>query len=335
MTDRKKPSPFAWLLLAAALLLSLPLVLGFLSHLHPALDSFAHLRAHLAVSMGLLALPLLFTALWREAAMILLLALTAFATTLSAMQGLLTGATSVRAASDGQSLYSLLQLNLRYNNRESAEVLRLIAREKPDIITLQEVSTEWEPKLKMLEASYPHRQRCGEGPFAWSVDILSRRPFAEGSQSGCVGNGVMAFARFDFGGAPVSVVALHLSWPWPFSQPRQIDFVLPHLARLDAPLLIAGDFNAVPWSNAMRRIEAASGTHHVSGIGPSWLHWALPADVIRYAGLPIDQVLASDGIDIARIATLGPVGSDHLPVRLDFSVPPPPRAPEGMQTVMN
>ncbi|MBB2970172.1 endonuclease/exonuclease/phosphatase family protein [Mesorhizobium sp. RMAD-H1] len=336
MTDKKKPSPFAWLLLAAALLLSLPLVLGFLSHLHPALDSFAHLRAHLAVAMGVLALPLLFTALWREAAMILLLAVTAFATTLGATQGLLSGAARARAASDSQPLYSLLQLNLRYNNQDPAEVLRLIAREKPDIITLQEVSVEWEPKVKLLEARYPYRQYCRTSPNAWGVDILSRRPFAEGSQSGCVGDGLMAFARFDLGGTPVSVVALHLSWPWPFRQPRQINFVLPHLARLDDPLLIAGDFNATPWSNAVRRIEAATGTHHLSGIGPSWLHWALPAGLARYIGLPIDQVLVSSGIDVTRIGTLAPAGSDHLPVRLDFSVQPPPRAPEGgTQTVMN
>ncbi|PRD45819.1 endonuclease [Phyllobacterium phragmitis] len=335
MTDKKKPSPFTWLLLAAALLLSVPLVLGFLGGLHPAFDSFAHFRAHIAVLMGIAALPLLFTAMWREAAMILLLAVTAFATTLGVTQGFLSGATSARAASD-EPRYSLLQLNLRYDNPDSAEVLRLIAREKPDIITLQEVSVEWEPRLKLLEASYPYRQHCRKGPFAWGVDIFSRRPFAEGSQSGCVGDGIMAFARFDLGGAPVSVVALHLSWPWPFKQPKQISLLLPHLARLGEPMLIAGDFNAAPWSNAVRQIEAASGTHHVSGIGPTWLHWALPTGLTRHIGLPLDQVLASSGIDIAGVTTLGPVGSDHLPVRLDFFVPQPAREKvDGTQTVMN
>jgi len=336
MTDRKKPSPFTWLLLAGALAVSVPLVLGFLGPLHPAFDSFTHLRAHLALLMGLLALPLFFTALWREAAMILLFAVMAFATTLGATQGLLSGATSARAASDGAPLYSLMQLNLRYDNRDPAEVLRLIAREKPDIITLQEVSAQWQPRVKLLEGSYPYRQHCKNTPLAWGVDILSRRPFAEGSQAGCIGNGLMAFARFDLGGAPVSVVALHLSWPWPFGQPRQIRFLLPHLARFDEPVLIAGDFNAAPWSHAVRQIEAASGTHHVSGIGPSWLHRTLPAKLARYIGLPIDQVLASGGIDIARIGTLGPTSSDHLAVRLDFSVPQPRREPEGgTRMVMN
>ncbi|WP_245419705.1 endonuclease/exonuclease/phosphatase family protein [Phyllobacterium salinisoli] len=322
--------------MAAAVALSVPLVLGFLGGLHPAFDSFAHLRAHIAVLMGIAALPLFFTAMWREAAMILLLAVSAFATTLGVTQGFLSGAASARAATNGQTRYSLLQLNLRYNNPDPAEVLRLVAREKPDIITLQEVSAEWEPRLKLLEASYPYRQHCRKSPYAWGVDIFSRRPFAEGSQSGCAADGIMAFARFDLGGAPVSIVALHLSWPWPFKQPKQIGLVLPHLARLENPLLIAGDFNAAPWSHAVRQIEAASGTRHISEIGPSWLHWALPAGLIRHIGLPIDQVLASSGIDIANIATLAPVGSDHLPVRLDFSVPQPAREKDdGTRTVMN
>ncbi|PYE88430.1 endonuclease/exonuclease/phosphatase family protein [Phyllobacterium leguminum] len=336
MTDRNTASLFAFLLLGAALLLSVPLVLGFLGRLHPALDSFAHFRAHIAVIMALLALPLFFTALWREAAMVLVLSVTAFATTLGVTQGFLSGASAARAAEKGEALYSLLQLNLRYNNREPAEVLRLIGRERPDIITLEEASPQWEPTLKLLEAGYPYRQYCRNGTNAWSVGILSRRPFAEDGQSGCVGDGSMAFARFDLGGAPVTVVALHLGWPWPFDQPQDIALIFPHLAQMEGPLLIAGDFNAVPWSNAVRRIETASGTHRASGIGPTYAPFALPAGLRPYIGLPIDQILTSPAVRIAKIATLRAVGSDHLPVRLDFAISQPAREnAEEAQIVMN
>ncbi|GGA93353.1 endonuclease/exonuclease/phosphatase [Brucella endophytica] len=330
----KSPSLFPFLLLAAALLLSVPLVLSFLGRLHPALDSFTHFRAHIAVLMGLLAIPLFFTALWREAAMVLLLSASAFATTLGAAQGLLSGAAKAEAGEKGEALYSLIQLNLLYNNPAPAEVLRMIAREKPDIITFEEVSDEWAEKLKLLEGRYPYQQICRS--IGWGVAILSRRPFAEGSGTGCAGNGIMAFARFDLGGAPLSVVALHLRWPWPFGQPEDIALLQPYLARQDAPLIIVGDFNAVPWSNAVRRIEAASGTHHVSGIGPSFALRQLPAGLTRYVGLPIDQVLASPDVRVAKITALYPAASDHLPVRLDFSLPQPPRAPDEpvTQTVM-
>lgn len=329
------PALFPWLLLASALLLSVPLVLGFLGRLHPAFDSFAHFRAHLAVLMGLLAFPLLFTAFSREAIIILLFALTAFATTLGLTQGLLSGARA-QAASGQEPTYSLLQLNLRYDHREPAELLRLVAREKPDIITLEEASAQWEPTLKLLEARYPYRQHCRKGSDTWGVSILSRRPFAEGSESGCSGDGIMTFARFDLGGAPVTVVALHLAWPWPYGQADEIALIEPHLARLDGPLLIAGDFNAVAWSKSVRRIETASGARHIAGIRPSFAPLSFPAGLTRYIGLPIDQILASPGVRLAKIATLGPVGSDHLPVRLDFSVSQPPREGQNdAQIVMN
>ncbi|WP_420959591.1 endonuclease/exonuclease/phosphatase family protein [Brucella sp. IR073] len=329
----KSTALFPILLLAAALMLSVPLVLGFLGRLHPALDSFSHFRAHIAVVMGLLALPLFFTALWREGAMVLLLSVSAFATTLGAAQGLLSGAAKAEAGEKGEAHYSLIQLNLLYNNPDPAEVLRMIAREKPDIITFEEVSDEWAEKLELLKGRYPYQQVCRS--IGWGVAILSRRPFAEGGEAGCAGRGLMAFARFDLGGAPLTVVALHLRWPWPYGQPRDIPLLEPHLARQDAPLIVAGDFNAVPWSNAVRRIEAASGTHHISGIGPSYAPPQL-ARLTRYIGLPIDQILVSPGVGVARIASLSPVASDHLPVRLDFSVPQPPRAPQepATQTVM-
>ena len=45
--------------LLATVLLSLPLVGGFFGRLHPAFDSMAHFRVHLAALLMLAALPLL------------------------------------------------------------------------------------------------------------------------------------------------------------------------------------------------------------------------------------------------------------------------------------
>ncbi len=68
----KRRENLSFLLLLAAVALSVPLVLGFLGAVHPALDSFSHFRAHLAVLLAVLTIPLLFTKMRREAAMLLL-----------------------------------------------------------------------------------------------------------------------------------------------------------------------------------------------------------------------------------------------------------------------
>ena len=70
----------------------------------------------------------------------------------------------------------------------------------------------------------------------------------------------------------------------------------------------------------MRRIEADAGLVHVAGIGPSWLYRRLPDALRPYAGLPIDQVFAKGGIVILSARTLEAVGSDHLPVLVEFSL---------------
>lgn len=317
-------SRLPFLLLLVAVLASVPLVLGFLGAVHPALDSFAHLRAHVAVVMAVLALPLLFTSLRREGAMVLLLAIMAFGTT----RNLFDEAAGAAASEPSGARYSLVQINLRYDNPEPKRILQMIAREKPDIVTYQEAGEEWTPWLDILQASYPYRLHCREKPGTWGVGILSRRPFSEHGQPVCIGDGLLAIAPVDLGGTRVNVAALHLSWPWPYAQPYQLAYIEPLLRELDGVTILAGDFNAAPWSNAVRRVEAASHMHPLRGIGGTWLAHFLPVSWAPIIGLPIDQIFVSGEIRAPKVSVREDAGSDHLPVRLDFSVPPPVRPQE-------
>ncbi len=160
------------------------------------------------------------------------------------------------------------------------------------------------------------------------MGILSKRPFSEDAQTACVGDGLLAIAPINFGGTTVHVAALHFSWPWPRWQPYQLRYIEPELQKLKGPLVVAGDFNAAPWSNAVRRVERASGTRHMTGIGGTWMTHLLPVKLAPYIGLPIDQILVSPEIGGAKVSAREDAGSDHLPVRLDFSVPPPVRPDE-------
>lgn len=334
MTEDRKISLFHILLFAVALSLSVPLVLGFLGRLHPGLDSFSHLRMHLAAGMAILALPLLFSVLRREGVMLLLFAVMAFSTTLSTAQTFLGGA---RAASlkEVSAPYSLLQINLRYDNDDPKKFLQLVGREKPDVITYQEASANWMPWLDILSGSYPYRLNCSKQRRTWGVGILSRRPFSENGMNTCVGEGLLAMATVNFGGTDVNIASLHFSWPWPRWQPYQLAYVEPSLRTLSGPTIVAGDLNATPWSDTVRRVERASGTVHLSGIGASWIARQLPVTLAPYLGFPIDQVLVSSTIEALHIGTTTDAGSDHLPVRFDFTVPPPERQPDEPQTLPN
>lgn len=326
----------SWLKLAAVLLpilFSVPLVLGFFGALHPALDAFAHFRLHLAVLMAISAIPALCFGLWREGLMAVVLALTALATILvpSPAPSAETGAAA--AAPIGQPEYKLLQLNLRYDNRTPNEVIRLIAREAPDVMTLQEVSNDWRPRLKSIEARYPNTLYCPNGSHIGGVAILSRRPFALGTTPQCVGS-LIGLARIDFGGRSAIITALHLDWPWPYSQPSNVKMIEPYFERLQGPLIIAGDFNAASWSQTVKNIVAASKTRSVEGLQPSWFAIGMPDMVTRWIGLPLDHILTSDQIVNPRVETLPKAGSDHLPMLLRFSIGGVDDAGPDQQTVM-
>ena len=299
---------------------SAALVAGFFGTSHPAFDSFSHFRIHLAVLMALCALPLLATSFRLQAVVALVFAVAAFATTTGAMPRL--WPVQAVARPTDQIVYRLLQMNLRYDNPTPKKVLSLIGRTNPDVITLDEVSEMWTTELGTITSAYPYRILCPYPNGMFGVALLSRRPFAADTAPRCERRGAMATATIDFGGISVDVAAIHLSWPWPKEQYWQIGELAQTLAGLGETAIMAGDCNAVPWSAAVRRVAALGGLTVMPSAGPTWIHRTLPDILLRYAGLPIDQVFSKGGLTLLSSKRLEDTGSDHLPVLVEFTLRP-------------
>ena len=218
-------------LFASTAALAVALTLGFFSAWHPAFDSFAHFRVHLGALLVMTA-PLLFFAAYRlHAAAALLLGLGAISTTLPA--GSLPELGSVQAAlppEANQPVYKLLQLNLRYNNAEPEKVLSFIGRVRPDVVTLDEVSTMWEGKLALLKAAYPYQINCRVRRFGVALRRAGHSPRARSHVALTAGS--LAIAQVDLGGVTIDVAAIHLAWPWPFEQEWQLGNLAEPLGRL-------------------------------------------------------------------------------------------------------
>jgi endonuclease/exonuclease/phosphatase (EEP) superfamily protein YafD len=85
------------------------------------------------------------------------------------------------------------------------------------------------------------------------------------------------------------------------------------IARLDRPLILAGDLNATPWSYAFEDfVRAANLTP--GRVVPTW-----PAFLGRL-GIPIDFVMAR-GVTVEELETGPALGSDHLPVIAALTIP--------------
>lgn len=323
-----KPVPrFPFVLFIAAIVLSVPLVLGFLGGIHPAFDTLSLLRAHLAVLLILLSLPLLFTPMRREGAMILLFAILAFGTTLSATRDLMgKGKSGANAAVPIGARYSLVQINLGGSATDPKRILQMIAREKPDFIAYQGADQAWSEWLNILNSSYRYHVDCRENGVG--VGILSRRPLSESDEKLCGAEGRYAAAKFNLGGTNVSVASIGLDWPWPGKQIEALKTVAPEFSKLSGPAILAGDFKATPWTRGVRQIERETGMRIIGSTGGTWLPRPIPATFAPLMRLPLDHVLASTEIEAPNISLRDEAGSSHLPVRLDFTVAPPSRHEE-------
>jgi endonuclease/exonuclease/phosphatase (EEP) superfamily protein YafD len=303
----------------ATILLSLPLIAGFFGEVHPAFDSFAHFRVHLAVLLVLAAFPLLLVRSFRWHGLLAALFGSAAILTVTGMPGLGPVQASYQPKDMLSPVYRLLQLNLRYDNPEPGKVLSLIGRIRPDVVTLNEVSAMWADKLALLSSAYPYRTVCTINNHAGGVALLSLRPFADDAEGRCLEGGIFATATVDLGGRSVEIGALHLHWPWPFSQSYQIDNITPLLTAMPETSILSGDLNATPWSAASARIADASGMKAAGPTGPTWLYRMLP-EFLRFAGLPLDRIFAKGEVAVHSVTKLEAVGSDHLPVLVEFSL---------------
>ncbi len=294
---------------------SLAILAGFLGPLHPAFDTFAHFRLHLAA--GLILVSLAGLALGIRKAGIAGMAVAAVAI-ITAWQALPLPGTSTAQAGP---VHRLLFFNMRFDNPQPQQVTALIARTGADILMLTEYSRMWEPRLTFLKKGYPYHFHCPEWREVGGTVMYSKFPI-EAQQRYCHDYAALGLVRVGIDGVPVTIASAHMRWPWPASGPRQLKAITPALQGIGDNVLMAGDFNATVWSHHMHRLSQLGGLTIYAGLGPTWILYPVPTWLARYGGLPIDNVLSKGAVRIVSARTLEPAGSDHLPVLVEFTVGP-------------
>ncbi|MEM1234354.1 MAG: endonuclease/exonuclease/phosphatase family protein [Pseudomonadota bacterium] len=268
----------AYLILAAAF------VASFAGSLHPAFDALATFRVPLSAVMIIA---------WvcnRRALATLPMAIIA-------MMGLAWNHALWQAGVDRESNVTLFQHNVRATNTALEELTAAIKTTDPDIITLQEISLVNVGLLTRLQGDYPHQHVCSFGQL-YSMAVLSRLPQTESLPICSAKRGLAAMEVMGPDG-PGWVASVHLVWPWPYPQRPQSDGIARQIAALEGPVIVAGDFNQLPWSHAVRSITEAAGAQYLGPRRRTFQLLGLP--------LPLDHVLAASG----EVTRLGRIGSDH------------------------
>ena len=265
--------------------LALPLVGGAAGALHPAGDSLAVFRPHLASALLAAAIPASAVGPRRLGATAVLLAMAALAPL-----------AWPRLSPPPAGPFVVYQKNLSAALTDVSDLARDIEAVAPDAVVLQEVTPSNEALLARLAPSYPVQARC---PSGWLGDtaVLSRHALVPGARGCAHGAAVLRVSSPE---GPLWLASMHWRWPWPIDQAARADALSGALGALDGPIVLGGDLNMVPWSHAVRHLARATGTRPA---GPA-------RATLRVAGLPlsIDHVLAPGRGLTERRARLG---SDH------------------------
>lgn len=209
----------------------------------------------------------------------------------------------------------VLFANIWWHNAEAEALVRRIVELGPDVVVLAELNEGARAIADRLGDAYPYRADCLSH---WTCDsaVLSRLPIIEDlSDRRTDRRAAMSAARLQAPFGTLAVAGVHLDQPLPLGRLRtqlwQSGGIIEMLAPIGDPLLLVGDFNAVPWGRVMRRIAAETGLEIAHGLEGTW-HSALPWPM----RIPIDHALTGRGLQLLEREVIRLPGSDHRALRL-------------------
>jgi endonuclease/exonuclease/phosphatase (EEP) superfamily protein YafD len=221
----------------------------------------------------------------------------------------------------------LASINVYYRNRQFQCVLDFIARERPDAVVLVEISHEWEAALGGVDKDYAHRYTA-RGVKGKGITLLSRWPVLAAGMLPEYPDGQSALAAtVQIHGARVQLLGVHATWPIGGRRSgrrnRQLRFLGAYARAQPGPLVVLGDLNVSPFSPHFQAFVAAGHLKSAAqgyGWQPTWPTFLPPA------GIQIDHALTSAGITVTRFWRGASVGSDHLPILIEFVLDGSPTA---------
>ena len=287
---------------------------GFLGRLWWILDLLAHFRVQYLVAAVLL---LSVSTLGKRARLSILSA----GITLVNLSLIVPLFIPLHAAEVESPEYRLFLSNVLTSNPQHDRTRQLIEESDADFVALLEVNQNWLDDLMLEELGYAHSILMPRSDN-FGIALYSRYPI-EQSQ----------IISYDPWGLPTIVAEIRLDEQLitllvthtvpPKSEKltevrhEQMNGITAYISGLEPPIIVAGDLNATSWSPYFSEwLEVSNLLDSRRGFGVQPTYTA----VHRWFKVPIDHILISGDILVHDRFVASGIGSDHLPVIMDFSV---------------
>jgi endonuclease/exonuclease/phosphatase (EEP) superfamily protein YafD len=215
----------------------------------------------------------------------------------------------------------IMCINLYSKNRQFKSVKNYINEKNPDLLVLQEFNEFWQSKLEPLLNEYPYRLRVPRSD-SFGIAVYSKLKVSDFEvQSFGSANLPSIVGELQIGEKMVRLIATHplppVSENYFHHRNQQLKQLANYIRTKSAPAILVGDLNTSSFSENFKTTIELSGlrdSRQGFGLLGTWPGWFTPLMTT------LDHFLISDEISVIE-RSVGPhVGSDHLPIFMEFSL---------------
>lgn len=226
------------------------------------------------------------------------------------------------AGGESRSTFTILQANIKTDNKKVKEFLKLAAESKPDIIVITEPDMWWEKSLISLDQQYPYSIKKSLGN-TYGMILYSRFLLKDEQINFLVDDDIPSFytkivlpdkQEFD-------LYTLHPKPPKPgsstYERDTEILIVGRKIRQSGRPSLVVGDLNDVGWSYTSQLFQRYSRMLDPRRGRGLYNTYNVFIPLFRY---PLDHFFYSKHFGFVRMEKLNAIGSDHYPMLIEINL---------------
>lgn len=216
----------------------------------------------------------------------------------------------------GEHKLSVMSVNVRQSNKDTDRLIQKVRQMKPDILLVFEIDDHWAKDLHTLKDILPHQiTECRQDTYG--MGVYSTLNIESHEKLFYCDTAIPALDCLfkDGQGKHFRLLGIH---PRPPGEEltgecfqKYLSASLMRARSAQEPIIVAGDFNEVCWSDQMTELKQVCDLKDPRiGRGIMGTYNAH----IPLFRMPIDHVLFCGEIELVKLQRLGNIGSDHFPL---------------------
>jgi len=212
------------------------------------------------------------------------------------------------------SHYNVLRTNKDYNT-----IINSALNSNSDIISFQEISSDWKKILiSKLSKKYPYHIIEDNDLDFFGIALFSKHKI-EKPKIVYIQGVPNIFASIEKNNTFIDIITVHTNSPISKTRFKQRNMHIKHLSQIlknnKNPLLVIGDFNAVPWDSNIKNFEKTTGLKDSrNAFLSTW-----PRQ-LSYLGIPLDYIFHSKKLTCVNFQVVDKTSSDHCGIKGVYSV---------------